>query len=94
MGLSDAFHDYSFTFDQIVNRYSNTIAGLFFGHTHDDEFEISYSSYAARLAQNAVAVQYLCPSLTPTSGMPAFRVYSVDPVTWAVCLTTVHILPT
>lgn len=31
MGSSDAFHDGSNYFDQIVNRYSNTIAALFFG---------------------------------------------------------------
>jgi sphingomyelin phosphodiesterase len=91
MGLSDAFHDYSFTFDEIVNRYSNTIAGLFFGHTHADEFEVSYSNYGARSADNAVAVQYLCPSLTPTNGMPAFRVYTVDPDTWAVLDHTTYI---
>jgi len=31
MGLSDAFHDASNYFDQIVNRYSETIAAMFFG---------------------------------------------------------------
>ena len=31
MGVSDAFRDASNYFDQIVNRYSATIAGLFFG---------------------------------------------------------------
>ncbi len=31
MGLSDAFHDGSNYFDQIVNRYSATIAAMFFG---------------------------------------------------------------
>lgn len=31
MGLNDAFHDGSNYFDQIVNRYSATIAALFFG---------------------------------------------------------------
>jgi sphingomyelin phosphodiesterase len=34
MGLSDAFHDGSNYFDQIVNRYSNTIAALFFGKSN------------------------------------------------------------
>jgi sphingomyelin phosphodiesterase len=32
MGTSDAFHDGSNYFDQIVNRYSATIAALFFGN--------------------------------------------------------------
>jgi sphingomyelin phosphodiesterase len=31
LGHSDAFHDASNYFDQIVNRYSATIAALFFG---------------------------------------------------------------
>ena len=29
-------------------------------------------------------VSYITPALTPTSGNPTFRVYSVDPVTFAV----------
>lgn len=29
-------------------------------------------------------VGYIAPALTPTSGNPTFRVYSVDPVTFAV----------
>jgi hypothetical protein len=31
MGSGDAFHDTSNYFSQIVNRYSASIAGLFFG---------------------------------------------------------------
>jgi sphingomyelin phosphodiesterase len=67
-----------------VNRYSNTIAGLFFGHTHVDQFEVGYSDYSDKSYHNAIANAYIVPSLTPTSGMPAFRVYNVDPVTFAV----------
>jgi sphingomyelin phosphodiesterase len=84
MGSSDAFHDGSNYFSQIVNRYSNTIAGLFFGHTHVDQFEVGYSNYSHRTYKNANAMAYIVPSMTPTSGMPAFRVYNVDPVTFAV----------
>ena len=84
MGSSDAFHDGSNYFSQIVNRYSNTIAGLFFGHTHVDHFEVGYSNYSHRTYKNANAMAYIVPSMTPTSGMPAFRVYNVDPVTFAV----------
>ncbi|KAF2093554.1 sphingomyelin phosphodiesterase [Rhizodiscina lignyota] len=91
MGSSDAFHDGSNYFDQIVNRYSSTIAALFFGHTHDDEMEIAYSDYSAQSFSNAVAYSYIMPSMTPTSGHPAFRVYSVDPVTFAVLDSTTYI---
>lgn len=83
-GLSDALHDGSNYLDQIVNRYSATIAAMFFGHTHLDHFEISYSDYADRTPDGAQAISYIMPSLTPTSGMPSFRVYLVDPVTFAV----------
>ncbi|KAI1153513.1 Metallo-dependent phosphatase-like protein [Nemania diffusa] len=90
-GARDAFHDASNWFDQIVNRYEATIAALFFGHTHLDEFEISYSNYSQRTSDNAVAVSYIGPSMTPTSGHPAFRVYDVDPVTFGVLDVTTYI---
>ncbi|KAJ8611085.1 hypothetical protein MRB53_038172 [Persea americana] len=83
-GISDTFHDGSNYLDQIVNRYEATIAAMFFGHTHQDSFEISYSNYTNQNADTAVAISYICPSMTPTSGAPAFRVYSVDPVTLGV----------
>jgi sphingomyelin phosphodiesterase len=35
-------------------------------------------------------VSYIAPALTPTSGNPTFRVYSVDPVTFAVLDYTVY----
>ncbi|KAL5350564.1 hypothetical protein ACLOAV_004133 [Pseudogymnoascus australis] len=83
-GSSDFFHGFSNTFNQIVNRYDATIAAMFYGHTHVDEFEISYSDYANRNADTAVAMSYIAPSMTPTSGSPTFRVYTVDPVTYGV----------
>ncbi|KAJ0319915.1 hypothetical protein Brms1b_003507 [Colletotrichum noveboracense] len=101
MGTSDALHDGSNYFDQIVNRYKSTIAGLFSGdyppshpndieadnnpgHTHLDHFQISYSNYTNRTASNAVATSYIAPSMTPLSGMPAFRLYTIDPTTFGI----------
>ena len=53
-----------------------------------DQFEIAYSDYASdytqRTADDAIEVSFICPSMTPTSGPPAFRVYTVDPVTFGV----------
>ncbi|CAJ2508167.1 Uu.00g093530.m01.CDS01 [Anthostomella pinea] len=91
MGGGDSFHDASNYFDQIVNRYSSTIASLFFGHTHLDEFEVSYSDYGNRNFSNAVAMSYIAPSMTPTSGHPTFRVYTVDPDTFGVLDATTYI---
>ncbi|KAK5993827.1 Sphingomyelin phosphodiesterase 2-like protein [Cladobotryum mycophilum] len=82
-GEIDALTDQSNYLDQVVKRYSSTIRAMFFGHTHVDHFEISYSDYSNRAESNALAISYICPSLTPTSGMPSFRVYDVDPDTFA-----------
>ena len=76
--------------DQIIQRFDATISAVFYGHTHKDEFEIAYSTPAAPAADTAVMVSYIAPALTPTSGNPTFRVYSVDPVTFAVLDYTVY----
>lgn len=83
-GQSDALHDGSNYLDQVFNRYANTIAATFYGHTHVDHFEISYTDWSAQTYSNAYLTSYIAPSLTPTSGMPSFRVYDVDPDTFAV----------
>lgn len=83
-GSSDAIHDQSNYFDQIVQRYKNTIAGQFYGHTHKDEFAISYSDYDNRTAENAVSIMWMAPSLTPSGGNPAFKVFDIDPDTYEV----------
>ncbi|CRG86965.1 sphingomyelin phosphodiesterase [Talaromyces islandicus] len=90
-GSSDHFHDYSHYFDQIVQRYDASIAALFFGHTHTDQFQIAYSDYSNQNADTATAMGYIMPSLTPTSGPPAYRVYDIDPVTFGVLDFTVYI---
>jgi sphingomyelin phosphodiesterase len=89
-GLTDFLYDYSASFDEIVQRYHETIAGMFWGHTHRDQFEISYKNYTDQTAEGAVAVSYITSSLTPTSGYPSFRVYSIDPVTYKVLDYTVY----
>lgn len=91
MGAADVFHDGSNYFGQIVTRYEATIAAMFFGHTHRDDFEITYTNYSARSASSALQVSYITPALTPTSGHPTFRVYSVDPVTFGVLDYTVYV---
>jgi len=83
-GLEDMLFDFSASFDAIVQRYHGTIAAMFWGHVHRDQFEISYSNYSSQIAQNAIAAGFIAPSMTPTSGYPSFRVYSVDPVTYDV----------
>jgi len=90
LGKADAFHDQSQYYDQIIQRFDTTIAGTFFGHTHQDEFEIAYSTPATPSADTAVMVSFIAPALTPTSGNPTFRVYDVDPVTFSILDYTVY----
>ncbi|RDA86165.1 hypothetical protein CP532_3055 [Ophiocordyceps camponoti-leonardi (nom. inval.)] len=90
-GDRDIVRDKSNFLDQVFNRYSSTIAAMFYGHTHVDHFAITYSDYTERKAENARVVSYIAPSLTPTSGMPAFRVYDVDPVTFGVLDSTTYV---
>ncbi|KAK2603211.1 hypothetical protein N8I77_009685 [Diaporthe amygdali] len=90
LGSNDAFHDQSAYFDSIIQRFDGTIAGLFYGHTHKDEFELAYSNYTGQSASTATMASYIAPALTPTSGNPTFRVYDVDPVTFGVLDYTVY----
>ncbi|PPQ81932.1 hypothetical protein CVT25_013780 [Psilocybe cyanescens] len=80
----DALHDQSNYFDQVVQRYKNTIAGLFFGHTHRDEFAIAYSNYNNQTADTADGIAWIAPSLTPRQANPSFRLYDVDPDTYEI----------
>ncbi|KAK4900107.1 hypothetical protein LTR27_002870 [Elasticomyces elasticus] len=89
-GRSDALYDYSSYLDQVVQRYDGTIAAMFWGHTHRDQFEVSHSHPTDQTAVNANMVGYIAPSLTPTSGNPNFRAYSVDPVTFGILDYTVY----
>lgn len=91
MGNTDTFYDASYTFDQIVDRYTDTIAAMFFGHTHLDQFELHYSDYVDRTYADARAISYIAPSLAPISGNPSFRVYDVDPDTFSILDVTQYI---
>ncbi|KAF8591353.1 sphingomyelin phosphodiesterase [Ramaria rubella] len=83
-GESDVFHDQSNYYNQIVQRYKNTIAGQFYGHSHMDQFEIGYSDFNNQTAETADSVALICPALTPSSGNPAFKLYDVDPDTFEI----------
>ncbi|ODN78055.1 hypothetical protein L202_05136 [Cryptococcus amylolentus CBS 6039] len=73
-------------FYQIVDRYSHVIAGLFWGHTHEDQNMIYYggngSDISAAKAQN---VGWIGPSITPLTDINSgFRLYEVDAETWDI----------
>ncbi|TNY17910.1 sphingomyelin phosphodiesterase [Rhodotorula diobovata] len=83
-GKTDSMRDQSNYANQIFQRYHNTIAAHFYGHSHRDEFEIGYSDYSNRLASTANAISYIAGALTPASGHPVFRIYDVDPDTYEI----------
>ncbi|KAJ7185414.1 sphingomyelin phosphodiesterase [Mycena filopes] len=83
-GSVDTLNDQSNYYDQIVQRYKDTIAAQFFGHTHRDEFEVAYSDYGDRSRETAVSVAWIAPALTPRSGNPGFKVYDIDPDTYEI----------
>ncbi|KAF9128584.1 hypothetical protein BGW39_004939 [Mortierella sp. 14UC] len=62
----------------------HVIAEQFFGHSHYDEFSLTYSP-GAKSAQNAVSTAWIGRSVTPYTDLgPAFRVYKVDTKSWNV----------
>ncbi|PFH48696.1 hypothetical protein AMATHDRAFT_81654 [Amanita thiersii Skay4041] len=84
LGHSDALYDQSNCFNQIVQRYHNTIAGQFYGHTHKDRFAVGYSDYAHQSAATANSIGWIAPSITPREANSAFKVYDVDPDTYEI----------
>ncbi|KAF9586166.1 hypothetical protein BGW38_009063 [Lunasporangiospora selenospora] len=77
----------SILFQRIVARYSpHVIAGLFFGHFHQDKFFVFHDPDAAdQNADSAINVAYQGPSITPLDrANPAIRWYDVDAKTFSV----------
>lgn len=72
-------------FKQIVTRFSpTTIAGLFFGHTHQDQFNVLYAN-DNKTIDNALANTWIGQSVTPLSNYnPGWKYYEVDSKTFSV----------
>ncbi|MDI1492515.1 MAG: hypothetical protein OHK93_003729 [Ramalina farinacea] len=85
-------------FYSIVRRYAPyTIAGIFFGHTHEDQLQIFYdylpSSLSNGTVRDTLAVDYskpltmafIGPSITPLTGLNAgYQRYTVDAQTFEI----------
>ncbi|KAI0727851.1 sphingomyelin phosphodiesterase [Fomitopsis betulina] len=84
---TNALENPSNLFYQIVDRYSpHVIAGVFFGHDHEDELSIYYANNATNIsADTALVVSWIMPSVTPLTNLNSgFRVYEVDSGTFEV----------
>lgn len=75
-GHSDCLKVWSRNYYKIIQRYENTIAAQYFGHTHFDEFEVFYDTEDISRATN---IAYIGPSVTPYYNLnPGYRIYYVD----------------
>jgi sphingomyelin phosphodiesterase len=64
---------YSRKYFAIVQRFNQTIAGQFFGHTHHDAFQVFREAYTDAKPMN---LAYIAPSITPyTKTNPSVRRY-------------------
>ena len=74
-GHVDCVRVWSRNFHAIINRYSSTVTGQFYGHTHTDEFQLFYSE-PQQIPSN---IAYIAPSVTPYYGLnPSYRIYTVS----------------
>ncbi|SMY28445.1 unnamed protein product [Zymoseptoria tritici ST99CH_1A5] len=74
-------------FYQIVERYSpHVIANIFFGHTHEDQFEIFYANNGTNQScSTALNTAWIGPSVTPLTNLNSgFRMYTVDTGTFDI----------
>lgn len=82
----------SVVFSIIVQRFSpHVITGIFFGHTHKDEFQLLYSGNVLEHVLNdgndpeAVNVAWISQSITPLVNYnPGWRYYKVDKKTFSI----------
>ncbi|CAM9013646.1 unnamed protein product [Wickerhamomyces anomalus] len=75
-------------YKQIVTRFSPyTIAGIFYGHTHADQFNVLYKSDDISNKDESDAIQntWISQAITPlTENNPSWRYYSVDKKTHSI----------
>jgi len=84
---SDGLTNPTNLFYQIVDRFSpHVIAGIFFGHSHQDMFSIYYANNATAIsAATAQTVAWIGPSIVTLGNLNAgFRMYEVDSETFEV----------
>jgi len=80
-GSNDCLSRWSYNYNRIVNRFESTISGQFFGHTHQDEFEIFYETVnnSAGIRTRPTNVAYIGPSITTFGNVnPGYRIYTID----------------
>jgi sphingomyelin phosphodiesterase len=67
------------SWNEVLDRFENTIIGHFAGHTHDDTFTITYDK-----SLKPIGSIHYAGSITTQGRNPGFRIYKVDRKTKAV----------
>ena len=57
--------DQSAYLNQVLQRYSDTISGLFYGHVHQEQFAEGYSNDSEKTAITANLAAFIAPAITP-----------------------------
>ncbi|KAK5985930.1 Sphingomyelin phosphodiesterase [Trichostrongylus colubriformis] len=77
-GNGEALEGWALNYYNVVNRFQNTIVGQFFGHTHSEEFYVTYENPESA-SSRPTSVVYSAPSVTTYSQyFPAYRIYTID----------------
>ncbi|XP_053703199.1 sphingomyelin phosphodiesterase [Synchiropus splendidus] len=67
---------WSWNYHHIINRYEGTVSGQFFGHTHLDQYQMTYDETDST---RPIGVAFIAPSVTTFVNLnPGYRVYYVD----------------
>lgn len=62
-------------FTQIIDRYEDTVRGQFYGHTHNDAFQVFFDVNSTR----ATSLAFVTPSVTSYKDInPSYRIYTAD----------------
>ncbi|GMS96571.1 hypothetical protein PENTCL1PPCAC_18746 [Pristionchus entomophagus] len=76
-GLDYCLKGWAHNFYEIVNRFENTIAAQFYGHTHYDHFQVYYED--SNPAGRATHFNFIAPSITTKDyANPSYRIYTID----------------
>lgn len=79
-GSDDCLPIQSAIFKKIIERFSPyTIANVFFGHTHRDQFKVLYSD-----DNEPLNMAWISQSITPLNGNPSWRYYEVEDKTFNI----------
>jgi sphingomyelin phosphodiesterase len=77
-GDGECLQGWARNYYRIVQRFSETIRGQFFGHTHWDSFALFYEDMNDPFSK-AINVLYTAPSVTTFEDLnPAYRIYTVE----------------